>query len=222
MTHYDIYKYRKLFIQLGYALPPESVKNHWLFLMNKMSLTKKLHIYITVIIIVFIAYGCKNERSEDTKNSVKEFTHTPTDSAILKYNNINIEEIDKISDFDILFVESTFRAEKIVYEKGSHTLKKYFLLTNMEVGNETYPYIGIFVYEMSLKDKGKKHPDLSEKILPNGYIKIFPETKAPHTCYLFYYNNKLFIIGYYGIYPPYESFDINFFISYVKNKNNRL
>lgn len=149
---------------------------------------------IYIVTIVFIAYNAK-------------------------HNNIKIEEIktDKISDFDIMFVEATFSAERIFYEKDNYTLKKSFLMTNIETGNDTNPYVELFLYEILLKNKEGRYPDLPEKMTTNGYLKIRPETKATHTCYLFYDNDTLFIIGYYGLYPPYESFDIDFFISYVKD-----
>lgn len=125
----------------------------------------------------------------------------------------------EISEFDIQFIRDVFAQEKIALKRDDFRLKKTFLLTGIKNTEDTDSHLEMFVYEILFtNDINKKYPDLTKKPEKEAFVRLFPETKAPYTCYLFPDNDKFFVIGYYGLDLYYEPFDIDPFISGIKNK----
>lgn len=177
------------------------------------------YIYIAIITVCLLV-SCKNARQEDGGCNTEEYSFT-TDSLAYKNNDsvfFEEKEIKDISDFDIEFIRDVFAQEKIGIKKEDYSLRKSFLLTNIENGEDANSHLELFVYEISLHDRGKINPSFLEKLKQTDYISIYPATAAPHTCFLFMNDGKLHIIGYYGLYSYYKPFDIDYFISHIRNK----
>lgn len=175
---------------------------------------------MTIIVTAFFFVDCINKEQEKTRSSVKECNHIIHDDIVYNDDEIICKEIENvdISEFDIEFVQEIFVRENIEIKKEDFYLKKSFLLTNIEYKEDANSHLELFVYEVLFNDKRNKFPDLSETLKEKNYLTIMPETIAPHTCFLFTNDDKLFIIGYYGLSSYYELFSIDFFILYVKNQ----
>jgi hypothetical protein len=133
-------------------------------------------------------------------------------------DNIEIQKKSvELSDFDLEFIQKVLAQEDLKFRKNDYTIKKIFLLTDIKEKGNTDSKLEVFVYEISPeKDKHGLLP-LFEKLTEDKYLEIMPITKAPHSCYLFANNGKLYIWGYSGMYSHYEAFEEAFFISYIKN-----
>ena len=179
----------------------------------------KKQFYVFTVLIIFCA-GCNGSNSDGTPKAEKESVSVVHEDHSLSSENkaihVKKETVENISSFDIEFVQKVLAQENFSFKADSYTLEKAFLLTNIKKTEDGNSYLEVFVYEVSFHDKKEPCKELSEKLKHQSYIKNYPETKALHTCFMFMDDERFFIIGYFGSASGYEPFDIDFFISYVK------
>jgi formate dehydrogenase assembly factor FdhD len=154
--------------------------------------------------------------NSEKKNDVVKDSTVPVDNN----DKIHVKEreVKELPDFDIEFIQNVLAQEGMKFKKNDYIINKVFLLTGIKEKEDTNSQLEVFVYEISPEENKNELLSLFEKLTQKKDIKIIPETKAPHTCYLFSNKGKLYIWGYYGMYSYYEPFDESFFMSYIKNQ----